>query len=322
MAKKRSPTQKQSNSDAQLTKDVLAHIIDGAKYHDLQSPERTVRKYLGIYYDVILDELNDCARRALMETPGGQSQTFHPVVPTEAEKRRAKIPEALHQFIDMDVLEEAVSFFGKAGRPAALCPEEERRLYHYTVYRVQRNMPLLKQDFLQMVSKYLGDTGRTRTITLTRKRESALLDTASNRKNPERCCRRTGFLHSVVILSASASKALKKPRGKTTSFCLTAQEAVAFMRNKVADENQRRTEKEAKAQKRQQSATRSSSVSTASRPQNTIRIRSYNGGEGSSTLPYVPASQQPAAEAAGTAGIQPTGMLSSIQAANRRFAQN
>eukprot|EP00762_Andalucia_godoyi_P001983 ANDGO_06007.mRNA.1 hypothetical protein len=71
----------------------------------------------------------------------------------------------------MDHLEEAVSFFGKAGRPPALCPDEEKRLYHYAVYRVQRNMPLLKQDFLQMVSKYLSDTGRTRTITLTRKRD-------------------------------------------------------------------------------------------------------------------------------------------------------
>eukprot|EP00762_Andalucia_godoyi_P008777 ANDGO_06868.mRNA.1 hypothetical protein len=73
---------------------------------------------------------SDCARRALVETLGGQAQTFHPVVPTEAERQCAKISEALHQFIDMDVLEEAVSFFGKAGRPAALCPEEERRLYH------------------------------------------------------------------------------------------------------------------------------------------------------------------------------------------------
>eukprot|EP00762_Andalucia_godoyi_P002175 ANDGO_07617.mRNA.1 hypothetical protein len=124
------------------------------------------------------------------------------------------------------------------------------------------------------------------------------------------------------VLSASAGKALKKTREKTTSFCLTARESVAYMRNKVADENQRRAEKEAKAQKRQHSATRSSSVSTAALPQNPIHIRSYNGGEGSSTSPYVPASQQPVAEPASTAGIQPTGMMSFIQAANRRFAQN
>eukprot|EP00762_Andalucia_godoyi_P008174 ANDGO_07425.mRNA.1 hypothetical protein CAOG_08509 len=692
MVKTRSRIERTANSDAQLTKDVLAHIINGAKYQDLQSAGRTVRKYVGIYYDVIIDELNDCARSAFAETPGGQLQTFHPVVPTEAERRRSTIPEALYQFIEMDHLEEVVSFFGKAGRPAALCPDEEKRLYHYAVYRVQRNMPLLKQDFLRMVSKYLSDTGRTRTITLTRKRECSSghgvkskesrtmlsknwlpafnrrmekqgltslvlrlpstlersreyafnkenvdeffgdLETAYARagitspadawrvinmdetgvqgdqesklrvlaprgtkrvqmainsernhvtminaisaagtafrpmmvysntgpsldymqevllkKDPElKICRsEKGWIDSTLfvefledlksqlpaerrdakiilivdghsshttmeavewccannwelvtfpahcthkmqpldvecyktvknafryekqrmgeqgidvgkhvllqdgsvfrltkggdvnthcllnawknvspmhverafqvtglfplrkntfeaefakaeqaaqqavemrfldsgcttagphssntaserpedddtdddddhnddddddddaegrkraavavqkqrqrrnrqrgVLSASAGKALKKPRGKTTSFCLTAQEAVAFMRNKVADENQRRTEKEAKAQKRQQSATRNSSVSTVSRPPNAIHIRSYNGGEGSSTSPYVPASQQPAAEAAGTVGIQPTGLLSSIQAANRRFAQN
>lgn len=692
MVKKRSSTGRTANSDAQLTKDVLAHIINGVKYKDLQSPERTVRKYVGIYYDVILDELNDCARSVFMETQGRQPQAFHPIVPTEDERRRTKIPEALHQFIDMNHLEEVVSFFGKAGRPPVLCPDEEKRLHHYVSYRVQRNMPLLKQDFVQMVSKYLSDTGRTRTITLTRKRDCSsghgVKSTVSNtilskhwlpafnrrmekqglsslvlrlpstlersreysfnksnvdeffgdleaayaragitsqadawrvvnmdetgvqgdqesklrvlapkgtkrvqmainsernhvtmintisadgkafrpmmvysntgpsldymqkvllKKDPElKICRsEKGWIDSTLfvefledlksqlpaerrnekvvlvvdghsshttteavewccannwelvtfpphcthkmqpldvecyktvknafryekqktgehgiengkhvllqdgsvfrltkgddvntqclmkawknispmhverafqvtglfplrknvfeaefseaehaaqqaaemrfwdnrsntavphssntasetheydvahnddddddddgddddaeghkraavvaqkqrerrnsqrgVLSASAGKALKKPRGKTASFCLTARESVTYMRNKVADENQRRAEKEAKAQKRQHSATRSSSVSTAALPQNPIHIRSYNGGEGSSTSPYVPASQQPVAEPASTAGIQPTGMLSFIQAANRRFAQN
>eukprot|EP00762_Andalucia_godoyi_P004598 ANDGO_05159.mRNA.1 hypothetical protein len=89
-----------------------------------------------------------------METQGRQPQAFHPVVPTEEERRRSKIPGALYQFTDMNHLEEVVSFLRKAGRPAALCPDGEKRLYHYVVYRVQRNMPLLKQAFVQMLSKH------------------------------------------------------------------------------------------------------------------------------------------------------------------------
>ncbi|KAF0852151.1 putative mitochondrial protein [Andalucia godoyi] len=87
------------------------------------------------------------------------------------------------------------------------------------------------------------------------------------------------------VLPASAGKDLKKTRGNKKSLCITAQEAVAYMRNKEADEKRRKAEKEAKAQKRQQGAARSASVSTAPGPQNAIHIRSYNGGEGSSTSP-------------------------------------
>eukprot|EP00762_Andalucia_godoyi_P007157 ANDGO_01861.mRNA.1 hypothetical protein len=156
----------ESSSHKRLTQDILHHLVNRTQYQDLGSPERTIRKYLKIYYDIIIDFLNDKAE----EMQGSQQPGFQRVNPSESQVRYSIIPPQLTQFIDWPELEELVSVFGTDGRPTVLTPEEEDVVYTYVATRAYLNMPITQNEFVEEVSRYLSKAGRERTITASRQR--------------------------------------------------------------------------------------------------------------------------------------------------------
>eukprot|EP00762_Andalucia_godoyi_P006066 ANDGO_00358.mRNA.1 hypothetical protein len=147
-----------------LTQDVLQYLVYRTPYSQLLSPERTVRKYVKIYYGVVVDLLNDKAEE--MHRLRGTA-SFQRVEPSEGEERYSIIPAALMEYVQWDELEEVVSVFGTGGRPPLLTSEEEEKMYAYVATRASLNMPVTQSEFLEEVSEYLSATGRISTSTPT-----------------------------------------------------------------------------------------------------------------------------------------------------------